>query len=414
MPTEVTERIYQQDKGYQIILTIDDQDYSNEINKIEIISSITSPWQVVIITLSIDQRDIIKKKIYGNERINLRIIVISQNLPNSSIEDINLDLTQVDDVSFAPMRQSLSEDKPQPTPFQLITVSREAFKTMTTTVNEVIYGTTIKEVLDKLVRYTKAKLVYDDISSNPIKYDCVFIPPMTLYTAMKFLDNNFGIYNGVCNLGFCSYDNIVYICNLTRKSESSNWITLTHLSTDSENQQLDSFGDGRNFYTQNPMETRYCGNKVLSNIGNNIFHIAKPKDKLFTENITTFTKICEEYGITPDQKTELFCDPILNDREVYYISTATTGDSSIKPILGRSIIDISTIVAILDRQAMVGPFLKVGEGVKLKCNASDYAELSGRYILKSSHIVLTKGYATQNQWGCGVKVNLCRTNKTSS
>jgi len=58
---------------YYISLRIKDKDYSADLNRVRLVSSINSPYQILNLELFMDSNDIILTKLYGQDPIKLSI-----------------------------------------------------------------------------------------------------------------------------------------------------------------------------------------------------------------------------------------------------------------------------------------------------------------------------------------------------
>jgi len=72
---------------------------------------------------------------------------------------------------------------------------------------------------------------------------------------------------------------------------------------------------------------------------------------------------------------------------------------------------MATLTFRIERNLLIENLLNTGEAVKFNTGTVEYSDLSGKYILRSTELILTKGQ-TQD-WTSVAKVNLMRTNKTS-
>lgn len=409
------ERFLVQTRGYDIQLKIEDLDYTNDIDRIRIVSSINAPYQIIFIDLVLDQNDILAKKLYGQEPLKLRIRYLSRENNYGSLDDISFELMQLNDNSAARIKNTLStETSKELSRVRLITVPRKPLKTISTFVNDVFSGKTIKQIIQELVsKNTNAKLVYDSEDTNDQPIEQLMIPPSTLYRTIKTLDDRYGIFNGASNLGFCQYDNSLQIFNLTKRMTKNQTFTIYHLSTDTKDIKdiVDKCNDGKNFYTLAPMVSMYNGNAVMSKVAKTITYNLKPIDGLYKTFTKDFKSICNSFGVNPKSGLEIFSDPMLDNREVYKITILGEQgtDTFINATNGRQVIGMANLKLELQKNLQVLNLLNIGEPVKVITKTAEYVEISGKYILKSSDILFTR---ETRDWMSFATINLCRTNKT--
>lgn len=402
-------------RSYDLKLMIEDLDYTNDLDRVRIISTVNAPYQVIILELLLDQNDIMAKKLFGREPLKLTIRYQGRVSQRGSVEQTEFELIQLNDKSGARVKSTLSTEKSkEPSRVTLYTVPREPLKTMTTSVNDVFLGKTPSEIIEELVGQTDADLDIDGDGLNEDAVDQIIIPPCTLYKAIRYLDDNFGIFDGASNLGFCKYDNTVSIMNLTKRMTKNQTFTVYHMSNDTKDTGdiVSKCDSGDSFYTFSPLSTTYTGNQILANIAKNMTYNVKPSNELYREITKNFDDVCEQYGITSKSGLEFYSDSILDDREIYKI-TAMGNDKSetfINSRLGRLVVSLATVKLQLQRNLQIMNLMNVGEPVKLITKTMEYVELSGKYILKSSDLLFTR---ETKDWMSFATIVLCRTNKTN-
>jgi hypothetical protein len=403
---------YSPSRSYEIELTIKDRSLSNDLRQVRVVTSLNSAYQILSLDLSLDPNDIILENIYGKDPLKLQIKLKGHG-SKIPIEHVNFDLMYLDSESTIPMKKSSSEGSSvDRTRISFTAVPREPFKAMTTIVNNVYIGKTLHEIISDLVSKTNCKLVMDTDDQNTDRIDQVIIPPTSLYKAIRYLDDNFGIYNsGSSNLGFCQFDNNFYIMNLTKRMDKAQAFTVYHLSTDASdaNKIISKSTDGKNFYIYNALYNSYEGNLKFAVLAKTSNIILKPKDSLYSNKKYDLLDICSNYGII-DKNTNIDFDPKLDNRETY-ITTNTGYDSNLVSVswLARQIAGLSTISFMLEKDLPLLSLINIGQAVKLVTKTAEYTPLSGKYIFKSSDFLFRRDAA---DWKATVAINLMRTNKT--
>lgn len=418
MPEEVQDRkTFKPSRGYDIQLIIKDKDYSAELVKVKIISSILTAYQTVILNLLIDENDVILDKLFGKDPIKLRINLLSDVI-QGSLEQIDMDLMYLSSKSnFAPKTQMSEGGASQSERglLTLVTVARQAYKTMTTMVTDLFFEKTVKDIIQDLVtKNTNAELEYDDINANEEQIDQVLIRPMTLYKSIEYLDNTFGLFNGSSNLGFCTYDNKLQIFNLSERMNKDQTFTIYVLSTDKkETDAFEKAVDGKNFYTYDTVDNNYNANAKIAFMAKDIKYVVNPKDSLYHIVEHSLDELFKTAGAVyqsrRDNELTLNLDDNVARTQVnsehigYEKSTAWAVSKD-----ARQLISLANVGINIERNLRILNLMNVGEPVKVITRTLEYVDLSGKYILKSSDI----NFERQKDWQTTVRLNLMRTNKT--
>ena len=403
------------DTGYDIQVKIGNLDYSNDLISLRIVSSLASSYQIVTLEMILDQTDIIFERIFGKEPINLTIRYLGRGSETQITEEIKMELIHLRSDSKMSIRNTQAkEDNKLLERVTFITVPRNAFKTSSTLINAIYLNKTCKEIIDDIIsKNTKAKLNIDNDNLNNNKIEQIIIPPMPLNKVIRYLDNNFGIFNGASNSGFCQYDNTFNIYNLSKRITKSQIFNIYQLATDNEENKdiINKCIDGENFYSFDSLINTYSGNTKLASLSKKINHIVKPNDRLYHIITQDLEKVCSDFGANIKNK-EIFIDPILNERETYKITKTgnETSDVFANSKIARSIIGLSSVLVNLEKNLPILNLMKIGEPVNLKTGTLEYIDLSGKYILKSSDLSFSR--EDVRNWMSFAKLILIRTNKT--
>lgn len=405
-------RVYTPSRGYDIQLKIKELDYTNDLRSVRIISALNTAYQIVNITISLDPNDLILEDVMGKEPLKLSIKLLGRQIENLPLEHIEMDLLYVKSDSTAQPKSKVSTGTFKDRSLvNIITVCREPFKTMTSIVNDVFLEKTPKQIIQELVNNTKAELIYDSDDENTNVIDQIVLPPTTLYKTIRYIDDNFGLFNGVSNIGFCQFDNKLYIQNLSSRLKKSQKITIYQLATDSSKSDdiINKCNDGKSFYTYGALKNQYNGSSKFASQAKNINHIVKPKDSLFRIIEQKLDDVCLNFGAIAKQP-EIIIDPNLNDRESYRIDHSGNDESDIfaNVKIGRQIIGMSLVQIAIEKSLPILNLIRVGESVKLKCGTIEYLPLAGKYILKSSDINFSREAA---DWNSACLITLARTNQ---
>lgn len=430
-----SERYYVPTRGYDIQMTIKDLDFTNDLRSVRIISSLNTAYQVVLLELLVDPSDLILQDIFGEDPIKLNVRYLGQP-ETPPMEQVDLELMYAKADSKIVQKQEdpgavLQKDR---TPFIIPTVCRKPFKTMSTIVNEVYTGMTMRQILEDLARKVKVNLEYDSDGENKEVIDQVCIPPTTFYKIIKeesnvgpdefdgYLDKRFGLFEGVPGI-FCQHDNKVYIKNLTKKLNKNQTFTVYQLSTGGGDREttnkstsgrnekiIDKSNDGKNFYTYTEIDNDFSANAKFAIMAPTLRYVIKPSNRLYYVIEQDLKDVCTNYGLIYQNKTIQVDPGISKETRVRYYNddtgynlSSTQFDSRVARIMS----NLATVSIDLERNLPILNLMNVGEPVKFNTSIADYVDLSGKYILWSSELFFNKS----GEWQSVARINLIRTNK---
>jgi len=396
-------------RRYDLQLKIKGLDYSNDLYRLRLTSSVNSPYQIVSLDMFIDPNDIILERIFGRDPLKLNIRLLGDVEYIS--EQIDLELMYIKGGFQLGMKNEYSEIRQSDrSSFNIIAVCRNPFKTITYPVNEVYLDTTIEGILEDLVSKSGSTLQIDKEGLNDEKIDQIIVPSTTLYKSIQYLDRRFGIFRGACVV-FCRYDNKLFIKNITSKTKMNQTFTVYQLASDSPDNTkiISSSLDGHTFYTYDKIDTRYSNNVKFSVAANIEKYIMTPKDQLYYVLEKNLKDICSENGVIYQNKNVEF-DSILEQRETSIKDPCAyeTSDTFVVAKMSKYIANMSTVSVNLERNLPILNLINIGEAVKLVCKTVEYIDVSGKYILKSTDIDFRK----EKDWQCVAKLDLIRTNQT--
>lgn len=419
-----SERYYVPTRGYDIQMTIKNLDFTNDLRSVTIVSSLSTAYQVVLLELLADPSDFILQDIFGTDPIKLNIRYLGQQgIP--PMEQVDLELMYAKADSKIVQKQETPETvlQKERTPFIIPTVCRKPFKTMSTIVNEVYTGVTLRQILEDLAGKVKVSLEYDSDGENKQVIDQVCIPPTTFYKIIKeesnvgpdefdgYLDKRFGLFEGVPGI-FCQHDNKLYIKNLTKKLNKNQTFTVYQLSAGGERNEkiIDKSIDGKNFYTYTEIDNDFSANAKFAIMAPTLRYVIKPSNKLYYIIEQDLKTVCANYGLIYKNKTIQVDPDISTETRVRYYNDDTGYALSSTPFdskVARIMSDLATVSIDLERNLPILNLMNVGEPVKFDTRAADYVDLSGKYILWSSELVFNKS----GEWQSVARINLIRTNK---
>ena len=395
MPTQVgSPRELVPARGYDIQLIIKDRDYTPELFGIRVVSSVTAPYQIVTLDMLIDPEEILKENVFSKNPLKLSIKLEGRGAEKIILERMDFDLMYLKtSYSAAPQVRTSETSQKDRTMIKIITVPRKPFKTITTLVNDVFIGKTVKDIIQALIGKTDATLNFTNTGANSEPIDQVVIPPTTLYKAIMYLDETFGIFDGMLGV-HCALNNELQVHNLSKEINKDQTFGIFQIPLDyTKNEMNEVFkqcDDGKNFYTYAPLRTDFSGNTKFSLLANKTKHIVKPKDTLYNIIEKDLNEITSDFGVVY-KYDKVATDPI-TDRTKYYTDHLgyQENETFINSRLSKYLSNISTISVEIEKNLRILKLLNVGETVKLITKNLQYTTLEGKYILKNSDISFTK------------------------
>lgn len=397
---------------YEFDLRISDQDYSNDLVAITIRSAVNTPYQNISLDLFLDATDMLTEEIYGQTPIKLIVRLMGE--VGWSQQEVKFDLLFLNtNTDFSMQRSHEAFDQKERTAVRFETISRESYQTMTTLVNGLYFGKRPDEIVSDVLSNTTADIDYDTNGRSKLPIDQFIIPPSTVYRTIHYLDETYGIFNGV--LGFnCTHDNRIKVQNLSKKIEDSQALTVHQLATDTDQSKILQETDPTKFYTKVPIKAFNRGNSVFSVLAPTNRYIVKPRNELYKTISINTEQQAKTYGLISKNVSgtaDIFYDKeaIKIDKRISYNANQTGYDSDqtfINANLTKSVQDMTQIQIQVQHDLPILNLMAVGEGVNFLTQITSYSALSGFYVLKASEI----GWIRSKVWESWADLHLMRTN----
>jgi len=399
------------DVTYDFSLRIGEEDYSTDLVRVQLQSSITTPYQHIILDVFMDPRDILKDSLFGQQPIKLIIKMIGKERSGFAA-DVEFDLMYINTTAeYAPVQQNYQSDQKERSVTRFKTVCTNAYATMSTMVNKIYFNKTPYDIISDIINtYTFAELNYDSMGRSTLAIDQLLIPPTTVYNVISYLDRTYGIFNGPVAI-HTTYDNKVKIQNLNKKANMAQIITLYLTATDSDQKDVFESDDPTVFYSQEAVESTYKGNSVFSVESPSIKYIVKPSNALSKIHTVDLAEIAKSYGVMEKNNPEIYYNKtaISSDIRIGYEKDQTGYDDDqtfIHANLAQNILDMATLSADVNGNLPLLNLMAVGEHVKVVSHVDEHMKLSGSYILKGSRIQFMKA----TTWEAGAKIFMSRSN----
>lgn len=400
------------DVTYDFTLRIGETDYSTDVVKVQIQSSITTPYQHILIDVYMDPQDILADSLFGQQPIKLIIRLIGKDA-NRFADDVVFDLMYIDmSADHIPSQQNYEMDQVERTIVTFKTVCINSYRTMSTMANEIYFNKTPYDIISNLIsKYTFAELNYDSAGRSSLLIDQLLIPPTTIYNVISYLDRTYGIFNGPVAI-HTTFDNKVKIQNLNKKANMAQVMTLYLTATDNpKSAEIFESDDPTVFFSQEAVEHTYKGNAVFSVESPTIRYIVKPRDTLSQTLEVSLADIAKNNGIIEKNNPLIYYNSqaISPDVRIGYEKDQTGYDNDrtfIYSNMSQNILDMATLTANVSGNLPILNLMSVGEHAKVVSHSDDRMKLSGSYILKGSSISFMKA----TTWEAGAKIFMSRSN----
>ncbi len=398
------------DITYDFTLRIGENDYSTDLVKVEIKTSITTPYQYLLLDININADDILENSLFGQDPIKLIIRLIGKDKTRFG-NDIVFDLMYIDTMTeYRPTQQQGATDQQERTVTKFKTVCIKAYQTMSTMINKIYFNKTPDTIITDLVSQTGAELEYDSAGKSTLKIDQLLIPPTTLYNIINYIDRIYGLFNGPMAV-YSTYDNKIKIQNLNKKPNMAQMITLYLIATDNDETKIFNTDDPTIFYSTEAVGSSYKGNAVFAIQAPTIKYIVKPRDSLSKIHKVSLVETAQQYGVIEKNNSEIYFNKtaINTSTRIGFEKDQTGYDDDktfIHSNLSQNILDMSTVMADVSGNLPVLNLMAVGEHVKIISHTDTRVKLSGSYILKGSSVSFMKAMS----WEAHGRIFLARSN----
>lgn len=411
---------------YEVSLKIGEADFSRNLMRVTILSSVSNPYQSVSLLLLADNRILIRKGLFGKDDIELTIQ--KTEVDSSPSETIKLDLVIVSQKVPLSAKHSKPDEIDDNETITLITMIKEPFVTMSTTVNMLFDESKRLTPLEMVTEIINTYLpgistsIKEDNKNTEIPYQFI-IPPMTLIDALKYIDGSspdlfnmygpgLGIFKGpmffmdrftLDGHEFCLWD----LGSLSKGKEEYSVYQLAQGSS-TDDIIKDIAKDSNKFITFGGINHVYRGNQdlLLSSYENRF--LSKSLNELSIWRTLTLDDVFK-YAIG-DRGTSLDMNEINKQRLKFNTIGEVGMENSDNPYiarLSRKISTLSEIELVIQKNIIIEHLSKVGVPIFIDPQTEDYKKLGGKYIVSGSQIHLKR---ETDRWVCIATIKAFRGN----
>ncbi len=399
------------DVTYDFTLRVGEQDYSTDLVRVEIRSTVNTPYQHIFLDIFMDPRDVLSEQLFGQQEMKL-IIRLKGKLPEGAEPQVEFNLMYIDtEADYAPAQRSYISDQWERSITRFKTVCIEPYKTMSTMVNAVYLNETPANIIRDLISNTSATIDYDPIDQSKLVIDQLIVPPTTLYNVINYIDRTYGVFNGAMGL-HTTFDNKIKIQNLSKKTRLAQEISLYLVATDNpDSNKVFESEDPIVFYSRKAVTNSYKGNAVFSVQAPSIVYITKPRNQLSATIDIDLESFAKQYGVIEPNNPNIYHNrnAINYEKRIGYEKDQTGYDidqTFIHANLSQNILDMASTIAEVEGNLPVLNLMAVGEHAKIISHVDDHLKLGGAYILKGSDIQFVKA----TTWESFARIYLTRTN----
>lgn len=413
---------------------------SSAFTTMRIINSIRSCWPIVELYFMIDNQAIIEKNIYGSNEIKVFIWSLDEEgrkLPKPMIWDLlylESDVTLPQKPQYNGPYDDMKES--QRRRLQITCLSRPSFIAMSTFVNKLIQGddtskTPLDVIKDLICQNNLKAKIYDNGKNNSI-IPQLLIPPMTMKSAIDYMNEKFGVFAGPL-FRYANYAGHLCIWDLKQRWEStkSSGFTKMHkmpgLSEDPElynnvNKLVENSAD--NFLTYDNVQTLHYGNAAMVKHGYKHIYVTHPHEDIAYFHRYNTDQIVSSQGLW-NSADEIKYHPSTKIRKKYYYDwqgfetksgfSGDYNDCAMTSSLSNLFKDAASIRFVLYRKIKVSLISRVGEVCYLKPYAQHEkfpgSNYEGAYLLTDTEVILTREQSgnQEDNIECIAKITGCRT-----
>jgi len=380
---------------YDVEFKIDDKVHNINVISMTIVSSMTSVYQIFIIHFAMNSIELIKNKIFGHNKVEIKIDMIADT-PEPVIETYKTELIVLKMLADI----SSSKHDTGPLPEDLVTficIPKKPYEYMRTYVNYIAENTNQKSpyeisqiLVDKYLKGVKKEI--DDKNKNDRKGEQLIVPPMIFSHALDFLDENYGLYKGPY-FYTCRFDDDGTFCmwDVGEKIKSDETLYKVYLLTEGQNddEKIGEAGKKDNvYYTSDKLKFVFNSGVRVSDYSYENKFFFKPSDSLYTAEDIKGSDIQPKLS---DQKDPVVHDSIKKTQAYHqHVPAVNYQKSEAESKLSREYQNQVATRFTLYRNIRLKNVLKVGEPMLLEPTSEYLKVFRGNYMVRSSVVKLVR------------------------
>ncbi len=309
-----------------------DEPLTSALTTFRIVNSIHGCWPLFYLYFNVDNQVIIEEDIYGSQTITLKLWYTSENGEKKG-EPMIYDLLYLQADLALPDKNHdngtmENEKEANKRSIKIDCLSKQSVLTMTQFINKLYEeetGMTPIDVVYDILDYREIKYRIMDDGKNEETIQQLIIPPMTIKSAVDYINEKFGIYSGPM-FRYVNYSGEFLMWDLKKQYDlykDSGFFTEHKLPVHTEDKKLfkevnDLVANSSDqFLTYDEFLTLHYGNSVMLRYGYQNTFITHPHEDIFHMVRKTTEDIITDYGIWHENdKLKYLTD--LKNRKLYY------------------------------------------------------------------------------------------------
>lgn len=269
----------------------------------------------------------------------------------------------------------------------------------------------VSSLFDKYITSKDIKKNIDFNNCNAIEIKQAVVPPRSFIGCIRHINDKYGLFKGPMMV-YCDLENSVNIWDITKVSEQEALYSVDFLALGADASEImkkSTEGDNK-FYTYNPLKVKNNTNANMMKAGFEHVLIKKPRNK-FTETVVkTLDDVAKGFKII--QNPLLLCNEVARKNKIIsnttgYSSDEDSDDAYMTSRLSAYIASCSTFTFNLNGNKLpIKKLCKVGSCVELVPHITEYLKYSGKYVVGSSVIQLSR--EETGHYSCKVEVTCFR------
>lgn len=399
-----------------------ENDYTSNLQRIRIVSSLASMYPVVVLEFLVEGETIINRNIFGKDDIKINITQVFED--NVIGEEIDMNLVYIKSSGIALKNRSIKPmeidaDSTGTDVFSVSCLLKEPLEDLSLLVNRLFDSanenntptSAIQTVIDEFLPYMNTNINTQDanLSTLPRTFNC---PQMSFADFIRFIDNSQKIYYSPC-MAFYGIDRDVGFSLFSTKyaiNQSPSY-NIHLLPADDINDILEQTSNSNeHFYTRIPIRTTNNEPSNVLKIGGNHSIRVDPNDYLYTQYDTTANDVIKDYTArTGDLDGSNIHQSLKNITKFSGHSFgAMDHDSYLSQTLSSYINFNSQIIIGLSRNLSITKLINPGVCMNLETYSEDYIEYGGHYITAASDIEYSR--VDSEIYSCTCKLRCVRGN----
>lgn len=399
-------------------------DYSSNLQRIRVVSSISSMYSIFLLEFLAESENIIRREIFGQD--DIKIIITQTYEDNTPSYQSSFNLTYIHSQSI-PLKnrpqQSIIDDASEARPdrFYVLCLHKESLANMSTIINrcyqEKFQKTpyeAINDIIEKFLPNMNTDIYERD--KNDTRLPRTFnIPRMAFSNSIRYLDRDElgGIYKSPL-LAFHSLNGF-HMWSLKQAITSIPAYTVhlmpsSFVSDGNGNQILKRTSNNENeFYTRIPIITNFSGQSDVINSGGKTVTTVLPSNNLYSRiTVDAESVMKNNVAKTADPTMKYINSTIKNIEKYNFTPGHELNDAFIRLRMANFIQSSSEIIIGLSRNIIFKNLIVPGHSLKLKTHSQDYIEYGGNYITLATDLSFSR--RESELYNCNVKIRAARAN----